>query len=119
MAIASGSADMTVKLWDLRTLQLLQHYPAHADEVTSVQFHPSGNFLLSGSADATLKLWDLCEGRLFYTIHSHASRVNACSFSPGGDSFASAGVDQQVMVWRTNFDQFLPPALVKPPHVES
>lgn len=54
--VASCSADNTIKLWDVRTNQLLQHYPAHADTVNSISFHPTGNFLLSSSNDATLKV---------------------------------------------------------------
>jgi hypothetical protein len=44
--IASGSADNTIKLWDIRTHQLIQHYPAHSDAVTSVSIHPVCSFLL-------------------------------------------------------------------------
>ena len=104
--VASGSADRSVKLWDLRTQHLLQHYDAHEEGVTDLSFHPSGSYLLTASADSKLKVWDLVEGRLFYTLHGHEGAVNACSFSPTGDFFASAGADMQAMVWRTNFDQF-------------
>ena len=44
------------KIWDIRTNKLLQHYQVHDDAVTSLAFHPSGNFLLTSSADATLKV---------------------------------------------------------------
>jgi len=99
-----------VKLWDLRSQQLLQHYSAHSEGVTSISFHPSGSYLLTGSTDAKIKVWDLVEGRLFYTLHGHEGCVNDCSFSPAGDFFASCGADQQAMVWRTNFDLFDPEA---------
>lgn len=38
--LASGSADRTVKMWDVRSHLLIQHYPAHDDEVTSISMHP-------------------------------------------------------------------------------
>ena len=46
----------SVQVWDARSHQLLQHYPAHDGEVTSISFHHSGNFLLSSSTDASLKV---------------------------------------------------------------
>lgn len=55
-SLASASADQTIKVWDLRTNRLLQHYPAHTAAVTSFSFHPSGDFLLSGAADNSLKV---------------------------------------------------------------
>lgn len=45
-----------VQVWDARSHQLLQHYPAHDGEVTSISFHHSGNFLLSSSTDSSLKV---------------------------------------------------------------
>ena len=47
---------MYVQVWDVRSNQLVQHYSAHSGPVTSVSFHPSGDFLLSSSLDTTLKV---------------------------------------------------------------
>jgi centriolar protein POC1 len=102
--VAACSSDYTIKIWDLRSNQLLQHYPAHTDVVNQIEFHPSGNYLLSGSADSTLKIWDLKEGHLFYTLHAHKGSAMGVRFSPSGEYFASVGSDEQVMVWKTNFD---------------
>ncbi len=37
--LASGSADKTLKMWDIRSHLLIQHYPAHEDEITSISMH--------------------------------------------------------------------------------
>ena len=37
-----SSEDSTIKLWDIRSHQLLQHYSAHTAAVNNVSFHPSG-----------------------------------------------------------------------------
>jgi hypothetical protein len=105
--LASCSADHTIKLFDVRTHQLLQHYEAHEGAVNSIEFHPSGDFLLSASDDTALKVWDLREGHQLYTIHGHQSSVLAASFSPAGDYFVSGGCDELVMVWKTNFDRVI------------
>jgi len=107
--IASGSADNSVKVWDTRSHQLIQHYPAHSDAVTSISIHPSGNYLLSSSKDSVLKIWDLREGRLLYSLQGHSGPVNAAAFSADGSFFATGGADQLVMVWKSNLEESVEP----------
>jgi centriolar protein POC1 len=38
--VASASADKTIKMWDIRSHQLIQHYSAHTDAVTSISLPP-------------------------------------------------------------------------------
>lgn len=57
--LAAGSLDTLVRLWDMRTGQLLDKLRGHKDSVYSVAFAPDGTFLVSGSLDKTLKMWDL------------------------------------------------------------
>ena len=108
LLVAAGSADCSVKLWDLRTGRLFQHFgPSVAGwwetetsgAVNSVCFHPSGNFLLSGGDDATLKLLDLPEGRVCCTIQGHYGPVQSTAFSETGEMFCSGGNDQSVAIW--------------------
>jgi centriolar protein POC1 len=101
--VASTSNDGSVRLWDVRTGRLLQHYGAHKDAAHSVAFHPSGGYLLSASSDATARVWDLHEGHLFYTLIGHEGPVLGCAVSGDGEFLASGGADGQVMVWRANF----------------
>jgi WD40 repeat protein len=103
--VAAGGTDSTVKVWDIRTNKLIQHYASHSQPINCVAFHPCGNYLLTASNDSTLKIFDLLEGKIFYTLHGHQGAALAVSFSKNGDYFASAGNDEQVMVWKTNFDQ--------------
>ena len=105
--LASCSADCSIKVWDVRSSKLLQHYDAHNSEVTHVDFHPSGAFLISTSKDSSVKVWDLTAGNQMYTLHGHEEPTNCASFSPKGDFFTSTSEDALVLVWRTNFDKLL------------
>lgn len=58
--IAAASADNSIKLWDVRSRQLLQHYAAHDAAVNAIDFHPSGDFLISASDDTALKVQSYC-----------------------------------------------------------
>lgn len=55
-AIGSGNEDAYVKLYDLRTNCLYQHYATHKGPVNMIKFHPSGNFMLTASDDSTMKV---------------------------------------------------------------
>ena len=103
--IASGSSDRSIKIWDIRSQRLLQHYDAHQDGVNSVAFHPNGRFLLSASNDSTIKIWDLRQGHILYTLYGHEGASTDVNFSPCGDYFCSAGIDSVVMVWKSNLNE--------------
>ena len=48
-----------VRIWDVRTSELLERLPGHTGSVWSVTFTPDGRGLVSGSLDKTLKYWDV------------------------------------------------------------
>ncbi|MDZ8185982.1 MAG: hypothetical protein RMX96_14160 [Nostoc sp. ChiSLP02] len=52
--LASGSADCTVKLWNINIGENLYTLNNHSDWVNSVDFSPDGKTLVSGSRDITI-----------------------------------------------------------------
>jgi periodic tryptophan protein 1 len=58
--LASGSADTTIKLWDLSTLQCAQTLTHHTGKVQSVLWHPAEqHVLLSGAFDRRCMMVDV------------------------------------------------------------
>mmetsp|Transcript_116431 Transcript_116431/g.228448 ORF Transcript_116431/g.228448 Transcript_116431/m.228448 type:complete len:557 (+) Transcript_116431:33-1703(+) len=58
-ALASGSADTTVKIWDVTTQTCSHTFTHHTDKVQSVSWHPTEAWLLAtGAFDKTIGLID-------------------------------------------------------------
>src|SRR5579883_2361096 len=101
--IATGSADHTVRLWDLQG-RALHTLKGHTADVQSVSFSPDGKTLVTGSKDGTAKLWDL-RGHVLQTlkVDNSASGVQqgvwGVSFSPDGKIIATGSADHMVKLW--------------------
>ncbi|MFE9976900.1 WD40 repeat domain-containing protein [Streptomyces hirsutus] len=74
--LATGSADHTVRLWDVATGTTRITLTGHTDEVKAVGFSPNGHILASGSADHTVRLWDVALPRPAAAIHKICQAVN-------------------------------------------
>ena len=66
-ALASGSGDGGVRLWDLRTGQAHRTLLGHTAPVTCLQFDDT--HILTGSLDKTIRIWDLRTGHVWETLH--------------------------------------------------
>ncbi|MEO1444714.1 MAG: NB-ARC domain-containing protein, partial [Cyanobacteria bacterium J06635_11] len=97
--IASGSADQSIKLWDVSSGQCRHTFTEHKHWVCSVAFHPQQNILASGSYDRTIKLWDVQTGHCQHTLTGHRNWVWSVAFSPQGEYLASGSADQTVQLW--------------------
>jgi centriolar protein POC1 len=101
--LASCSDDKTIKIYDLRNNELLQHYNAHAGAVNMIDFHPSGFYMGSVSNDSKVKIWDLRKGSALFSLYGHSGPVQSIRFSNAGDFFSTGGDDKMLLVWKTNF----------------
>eukprot|EP00842_Homolaphlyctis_polyrhiza_P000064 jgi/Hompol1/1058/HPOL_005496-RA len=64
--VAAGAIDDTIRIWDVKTGQLLERLVGHQNSVYAVAFSPTGMSLVSGSLDRTLCVWDLSPDTLQY-----------------------------------------------------
>jgi hypothetical protein len=88
--LASGSADKTIKLWEVATGSLVRTLSGHTDSVSSVAFSPDGRLLASGSSDNTIKLWDVASGSLVRTLSGHTDGSIPWRSAPTGGSWPPA-----------------------------
>jgi WD40 repeat protein len=79
----SGSADRTLKLWELDTGREVYALSGHSSRVNAVAISADGKLALSGSVDNTLKLWELDTGRVLATFTGESPFI-CCAFAPDG-----------------------------------
>jgi WD40 repeat protein len=99
--LASGSEDMTIKLWDTATGKDIVTFKGHSGVVRSIAFSPDGKRLASGSWDKTIKLWDTVTGKELLTLKGHSDWVRSTAFSPDGKCLASGSWDKTIKLWDT------------------
>ena len=105
--LASGSNDETIKVWNVKTGNLLQTLKGHSELVYSVAYSPDGQTLASGSYDNTIKLWDINTGNLLQTLTGHSDWVRSVAYSPDGQTLASGSNDETIKLWNVNTGSLL------------
>lgn len=93
---ASGSADKTIKIWDIQTGENTNTLTGHSNFVSSVAFSHDGNIIASGSYDKTFKLW---YGSKSKTFIEHSGCVTAIAFNDNGELFATSSMDKTIKMW--------------------
>merc|ERR1711865_1225452 len=99
MALASGSADSTVKLWAADGGDAIKTLTGHTERVNHVAFHPMGKYLGSTSHDQTWKMWDIRTGHCVHTLQGHVKQVLSVDISPNGFHVASGSDDHTAKIW--------------------
>ncbi len=97
--IISGSADDTLKVWDMESGAELQTLKGHTNSVFAIALIPNGRFIISGSLDHTLKVWDMENGTELRTLIGHTDAVTAVAVTLDGRRIISGSWDCTIKVW--------------------
>jgi WD40 repeat protein len=113
--LATGSADRSVILWDVRDPTRPQRIgpplTGHTGRVLSVAFAPDGRTLATGSADQSVILWDVRDPtrpqRIGPPLTDHTGSVFSVAFAPGGRTLATGSGDKSVILWDLTYLVFV------------
>ncbi|NLO90805.1 MAG: protein kinase [Elusimicrobia bacterium] len=80
---------------------LLKEFTAHDQDIWTMAYSSSGNYLATGGKDTTIKLWQPSDYKLLKVLKGqHTQGVVAMAFSPSAKYLVSAGQDKIVEIWR-------------------
>ena len=97
--IASINHANTIKIWDVRSGNLIRTLAGHTDWIYGVFATSDRKYIVSGSLDKTIKVWDLNTGKLVKSISAHKDGIVSLSISSNGKYFASSSLDGTAKIW--------------------
>ncbi|HEY9880092.1 MAG TPA: WD40 repeat domain-containing serine/threonine-protein kinase, partial [Leptolyngbyaceae cyanobacterium] len=106
-AIATGSTDHAVRLWDLANGELIHTFTqrwgifgsGHQDSVVAVTFSPDGDILYSASQDGAVKGWDLANYHMSFNLRNLGWGTAALILTPDGQTLITAGGEGKIQLW--------------------
>jgi pleiotropic regulator 1 len=96
---ATGSADRTIKIWDLASGKLKITLTGHISTVRGVAVSEKHPYMFTVGEDKMVKCWDLEQNKVVRHYHGHLSGVYAVALHPTLDVLMTGGRDAVVRVW--------------------
>lgn len=93
--LLTGSYDLTVKIWDIKTCKLIRTLVGHERGVKSIFF--DGKKIVTGSLDCTIRIWNPTSGECVSTYRGHTAPVTSVDAT---DKLIVSGLaDGTIKIW--------------------
>ncbi|XP_075716445.1 pleiotropic regulator 1 isoform X1 [Rhinoderma darwinii] len=95
----TGSADRTIKIWDLASGKLKLSLTGHISTVRGVIVSGRSPYLFSCGEDKQVKCWDLEYNKVIRHYHGHLSAVYGLDLHPTIDVLMTCSRDSTARIW--------------------
>ncbi|XP_005400987.1 PREDICTED: pleiotropic regulator 1 [Chinchilla lanigera] len=95
----TGSADRTIKIWDLASGKLKLSLTGHISTVRGVIVSSRSPYLFSCGEDKQVKCWDLEYNKVIRHYHGHLSAVYGLDLHPTIDVLVTCSRDSTARIW--------------------
>lgn len=95
----TGSADRSIKIWDLASGRLKLTLTGHSGQVRGLAVSARQPYLFSAGDDKQVKCWDMEQNKVIRSFHGHLSGVYSLALHPTLDILMTGGRDSVCRVW--------------------
>ncbi|XP_050216982.1 protein pleiotropic regulatory locus 1 isoform X1 [Mercurialis annua] len=95
----TGSADRTIKIWDIGSGRLKLTLTGHIEQVRGLAVSQRHTYMFSAGDDKQVKCWDLEQNKVVRSYHGHLSGVYCLAVHPTIDLLLTGGRDSVCRVW--------------------
>jgi WD40 repeat protein len=110
----SGGEDGEIRLWDIKTREMVSHLKEHNSRVTGLALCSDHVHALSCSRDRSIFVWDLRQEKHVATNTQRMGGINAVALHPNNRNMVSVGQERKVTFWELNKAD--PVRLISPAH---
>jgi len=97
--VVSGGADGELRIWELKTREMISHMKEHVARVNELKLFPNDQYAISVSRDRCLLTWDLrAEKRLTQHREKHGG-INCLAVATNQTSVITAGQEKTLTYW--------------------
>jgi WD40 repeat protein len=90
--LASGSEDMSVKLWNVKTRQS-QSLPTPNAAILAMALSPDGTTLAAATSDQRVILWDIATKQMKPALRGANAQINSIAFHPKDNKTLALGCE--------------------------
>ena len=97
--LATGSDDLTVRLWDMRSGQSVRLLEGVEAKVECIAQAADGSMVAAGCTDGSAVVWDMGSGKVLTSLRRSNGAVLSMAFSSTDAVLATGGSDCTVRLW--------------------
>ena len=97
--VMSGGEQGDVRVWEIKTRQMVLHLKEHKMAVTALQICDADMCVLSSSRDCSILKWDLTRGERVAALRQRMGGINGIVLQGDGTRLLSVGQDKKVGFW--------------------